>query len=144
MAFPVRHEDELEWWKKAAYTFKKHRVEASYSDQYRNIPLKWRSMDRTVGWFLLSFPLMYQISHFRFIDIPVGLNDKREWSITALNGKIDSPQGLWMPVLLTQDYHIYPFLFNPSNVTLFHIQCGVGRSFPKLSFLKCEWGVSRL
>jgi len=29
-----------------------------------------------------------------------------------------------MPVLLTQDYHIYPFLFNPSSVTLFHIQCG--------------------
>lgn len=75
---------------------------------------------------LLSFLLMYQISHFPFIDIPVGLNDKRERSITALNGKIDSPQGLRMPVLLTQDYHIYPFLFNPSNVTLFHIQRGNG------------------
>lgn len=127
---PLGHEDELEWRgeRNDEYTFKKHIVFRllMYCDQHRDTHLKWHGMDWTVGWFLLSFPLMYRISHFRFIDIPVGLNDKREWSITALNGKIDSPQGLWMPVLLTQDYHIYPFLFNPSNVTLFHIQCGVG------------------
>ncbi len=95
-------------------------------DQYRDTQLKWQIMAWTVGWFLLYFLLMYQISHFRFIDIPVGLNDKREWSITTLNGKIDSPQGLWVPILLTQNYHIYPFLLNPDNVTLFHIQPGVG------------------
>lgn len=75
---------------------------------------------------LLSLPLMYQISHFPFIDIPIGLNDKLKRSITALNGKIDSPQGLRIPFLLTQDYHIYPFLFNPSNVKLFHIHRGNG------------------